>query len=149
VTNHARRSRIPVLPEGFEPPSGALRAPGSKPPMASLPPPAGGTGGIGLIGQSVALHLADLLGPVLSDRLLRDGCLVCAARVKRAIKAWEVDVANAVAAAEPEPGKPDVGVSQSFTIGARGPVCWPCFDPDIDGPFDGTELHALLGDPVD
>lgn len=100
----------------------------------------------GVIGQSVALHLADLLGTFLAEAMLRDGCIVCAARVKRAVHAWEVDAANARAAAEPEPAQPDVGVTQSFTEGARGPVCWSCFDPEQDGPFDVADLMPAATD---
>ena len=83
-----------------------------------------------VIGQSVAYHVAQLLAPVLQrlvDVQERPACIVCAARVKRE---HLLAVANAQAAAEPEPvpGK----VNQSFTAGARGPVCWFCFDPDAD-----------------
>lgn len=84
-----------------------------------------------VIGGTVALHVAQLLGPVLQrlvDVQERYACLVCAAKAKR------VAIANARAAAE-EPA-PQPGISQSFTDGNRGPVCWACYDPDIDGPYD-------------
>ena len=92
-----------------------------------------------VIGEGVALHLAKILGPLLnhmSQQMNRPGCLVCAAKVKRAEREFEIQVANAKAAAEAGPDAPDIGVTESFTDGARGPVCWGCYDPDIDGPYD-------------
>jgi hypothetical protein len=93
-----------------------------------------------VIGQSVAYHVAQLLAPVLqriADQQEQPGCIACAATAKRAERAWEVDAANAKAAAEPLPDKPDTRVNQSITIAPRGPVCWSCFDPDgEDGPYD-------------
>jgi len=85
-----------------------------------------------LIAQAAALLARDVMEALQTQPV----CLVCAARAWRAAKAWEVAVKNAQAAAEPPPGKPDMTTAQSFTAGARGPVCWPCFDPDKDGPFD-------------
>lgn len=93
----------------------------------------------GLIGQSVAYHVTRLLAPALQrlvDVQERYACLVCAAKAKHVERDHEIAVANAKAAAEPEPPAPDVKVSQSFTDGARGPVCWGCYDPDVDGPSD-------------
>ena len=91
-----------------------------------------------VIGQSVAFHVAQLLAPVLQrlvDVQERPACLVCAAGVKRE---HVIAVANARAAAEPEPlpGK----INQSFTDGVRGPVCWECLDPAVDGPFDFADM---------
>lgn len=80
-----------------------------------------------VIGEAVALHLAPLLRPPA-----RPACIVCAAKVKRAEKAHAIALANARAAAEEEPAPPDLGVTESFTDGNRGPVCWGCFDPDKD-----------------
>ena len=54
--------------------------------------------------------------------------------------AYEVAVQNAVAAAEELPEAPDTRVAESFTAGARGPVCWGCYDPAIDGPFDFADV---------
>jgi len=83
-----------------------------------------------VIGGQVALDLVQLLGPVL-QRLVdvqdQPACIVCAVKAKRE---HLVAVANALAAAEPEPGAPVV--RQSFTSGARGPVCWGCLDPELD-----------------
>lgn len=81
-----------------------------------------------LIAQAAALLARD----VLEALQVQPVCLVCAARTWRAAKAWEVAVVNAQAAAEPLPEKPDMQAAQSFTTGARGPVCWGCFDPDKD-----------------
>lgn len=90
-----------------------------------------------VIGQSVAYEIAALLTPVLQrlvDVQERPACLPCAARAKRQ---HVIALANARAAAEVDPPPPPV--SQSFTDGARGPVCWACFDPQVDGPFDMAE----------
>lgn len=103
-----------------------------------------------VIGESVALHLAKILGPVLvrmaEQQQSRPGCLVCAGRVKRAEKAHKIAIANANAAAEDGPEVPDLGVTESFTEGSRGPVCWADYDPEIDGPLDMAEY---LPPPVD
>lgn len=72
-----------------------------------------------VIGETVALHLAPVIARM---RPARPGCIVCAAKVKVAER-------NARAAAEP---MPDLGITESFTTGRRGPVCWSCFDPDED-----------------
>jgi hypothetical protein len=88
-----------------------------------------------LIAQAAALLARDVMEQLRAQQT-QPVCLVCAARAWRAAKAWEVAVKNARDAAEPPPEKPDMTTAQSFTTGARGPVCWPCFDPDKDGPFD-------------
>jgi hypothetical protein len=91
-----------------------------------------------VIGQSAALHLAEVIGPLLEHLATsqhRPGCIVCAARAKRAERAHKIAIANANAAAEDGPEVPDLGVTESFTEGRRGPVCWGCFDPDEDGPL--------------
>ena len=96
-----------------------------------------------VIGESAALHLAEIIGPLLehiATTQYRPACIVCAAAAKRAEKAHKVAIANANAAAEDGPEVPDLGVTESFTEGARGPVCWGCYDPDIDGPYDLGEF---------
>lgn len=86
-----------------------------------------------LVGQSVAYELVRLLGPVLQrlvDVQEQPACIVCAGAAKRAELAHEINAANARQSAEPEPDKPDVKVSQSFTFDpAVGPVCWAHFEP--------------------
>ena len=72
-----------------------------------------------VIGEAVALHLAPIVARM---RASRPGCIVCAVKVKVAER-------NARAAAEE---LPDLGITESFTTGRRGPVCWSCFDPDED-----------------
>ena len=97
-----------------------------------------------VIGGAVAFHVAQLLGPVLQrlvDVQERYACLTCLTNAKRE---HTIAVANAKAAAEPEPKVPTI--NQSFTEGARGPVCWECFDPDKDGILD---MDAYLPPPVD
>ena len=102
-----------------------------------------------VIGAAVALHQAELLGPLL-ERIAtiqyRPACLVCAVAAKRAEHDYEIAVANALAAAEPEPEPPAVTATESFTEGRRGPVCWAHFDPDEDGYLD---LDDYLPPPVD
>lgn len=95
-----------------------------------------------LIGQSAAFHLAQLMEPVLAGIApRRHMCIVCAAKLKAEAKAYETALANAVAAAEELPEAPDTRVTESFTAGARGPVCWGCYDQRLDGPWtDDTEF---------
>ena len=95
-----------------------------------------------LIGQSAAFELAQLLEPLLasiSTRQQRNACIVCAARLKAEARDYETAVEIAVKAAEEPPAPPDTRVTESFTEGARGPVCWADYDPAIDGPFDMAE----------
>lgn len=85
-----------------------------------------------VIGQAVAFHVAQLLGPVLQrlvDVQEHYACLVCTTRVKHELN---IAVANAKAAGEPEPVVKASAIRQAFTDGCRGPVCWECFDPDKD-----------------
>lgn len=91
-----------------------------------------------LIGQATAFYLAELLGPVLEPRK-QYTCIVCTARLKREAKEYETAVANAVAAAEPLPEAPSARIPEAITDGARGPVCWGCFDREKDGPYDMAE----------
>jgi hypothetical protein len=102
-----------------------------------------------VIGEAVALHLAQVAGPLLehiATTQYRPACLVCAVSAKRADRDHQIAVANARTAAEPEPERPDAPVTESFTEGARGPVCWAHFDPDRDGILD---LDDYLPPPVD
>ena len=99
-----------------------------------------------VIGQSVAYELASLLAPVLQrlvDVQERYACLMCTAAAKRELI---TAIANAKAAAEPEPVLKAGAIRQAFTDGCRGPVCWECFDPDKDGI---TDLCDYLPPPVD
>lgn len=99
-----------------------------------------------VIGAAVAVHVAQLLAPVLQrlvDVQERYACLVCTAKAKRELN---IAVANAKAAAEPEPSVKASAIRQSFTDGARGPVCWEHFDPDKDGI---TDLADYLPPAVD
>ena len=82
-----------------------------------------------VIGGTVAVHVAQLLGPILQrlvDVQERYACLTCARKAKA------VAAANAMAAAEDADEVPLPRISQAFTEGKRGPVCWSCFDPDAD-----------------
>jgi hypothetical protein len=98
-----------------------------------------------LIGETVAYNITALLAPVLQrlvDVQERYACLVCAAKAKR------IAVANAKAAAEDDRTL-QPAINQSFTEGNRGPVCWACYDPGIDGPYEGPSLDDCLPAPVD
>lgn len=115
----------PVRPHGTLP--AAFSATGQDVPPS---PEVAAQGLAEVIGGTVALHVAQLLAPVLQrlvDVQERYACLVCTAKAK---SEHAVAVANAQAAAEPEPKVP--AIRQAFTDGARGPVCWECFDPDKD-----------------
>lgn len=95
-----------------------------------------------LIGQASAFYLAQLLEPVLAGIApRRHMCIVCAAKLKAEAKAYETAVEIAVKAAEPLPAEPDTRVAESFTQGRRGPVCWACFDQELDGPFGPITLN--------
>jgi hypothetical protein len=99
-----------------------------------------------VIGGTVAVRLVQLLGPVLQrlvDVQERYACLACTAKAKRELN---IATANARAAAEPEPQVKATAIRQAFTDGARGPVCWECFDPDKDGI---TGMDAYLPPAVD
>jgi hypothetical protein len=97
-----------------------------------------------LIGQASAFYLAQLLEPMLAAftaRQQRAACLVCAARLKAEAREYEKAVDIAVRAAEPIPEPPDTKVTESFTEGSRGPVCWGCYDPATDGPFGPRKVE--------
>jgi hypothetical protein len=82
-----------------------------------------------VIGGTVAYSLAQLLGPVLQrlvDVQEHYACIVCSRKTK------SIAVANARAAAEHDVEVSLPRISQAFTEGKRGPVCWSCFDPDAD-----------------
>jgi hypothetical protein len=78
-----------------------------------------------IIGETVALRLAE----IVPELTWTPGCLVCCREAKRAERDHNVAVANAKAAAEPLPDVPQVQVSQAFTIGPDGPVCWAHVEP--------------------
>jgi hypothetical protein len=102
-----------------------------------------------IIGQAVALYLGELLAPLLTGlagQRRNHVCLRCAADAKRADREHEIAVANAKAAAEELPDAPDIKLNESFTDGARGPVCWQHFDPERDGIFD---FDGILPPAVD
>lgn len=132
--------------------SNTRRATGVKPAFAGKVPPSPDVAERTLaevIGDAVAVNLAKMMGPMfraLAEAQRRPGCIACAAKVKQAERDYEVAARNAAAAAEPEPDKPDVGVTESFTDGSRGPVCWGCYDQRLDGPWtDGTEFTGPFG----
>lgn len=79
-----------------------------------------------IIGKAVALHV----GQILQQMPWQPGCLTCITEAKRAEQEYQVACRNAVAAAEPAPDEPLVGVNSAITIGPAGPVCWQHFDPD-------------------
>lgn len=56
-----------------------------------------------IIGQTVALHLANVLGPMLQQVQAQPACVICVQGHKQAAKAHDVAVANAAQSAEEPP----------------------------------------------
>lgn len=100
-----------------------------------------------VIGESVALHLANILGQILPQmRPQGTACLFCALAAKQALAAYTVACENAQAAAEDIPRPPEPPIQQAFTwspVAAAPdvpPVAAPvCFDHLPVGPTDVTE----------
>lgn len=73
-----------------------------------------------LIGQAVALHLAQLLQhglpQLLSGLPLQPGCVLCTADAKRAQDAWLAAAQEAMAAAQEAPPRPAAGIRPSVTV---------------------------------
>lgn len=74
-----------------------------------------------IIGQAVALHV----GQILTQMPWQPSCIVCVHAAKGEEYIYQVDVANAQAAAEPLPDEPEVGINLAITIDpTAGPLCW-------------------------
>ena len=92
-----------------------------------------------LVGETVSLRLAEVLPPLIAQAIAQAGsqtaCLLCVAAHKTAARAHDVDVANALAAAEPEPelSLPEVGRAVTWAPPGAGqppvPVCYEHLDP--------------------
>ena len=93
-----------------------------------------------VIGQAVAVHLGQLLGPLvqhIAQQQAQPACVICVQARKAAEQAHQVAVANAQQAAEPEPEAPELpGIMPAITsmpLGAPGqppqvlPVCYGHF----------------------
>jgi hypothetical protein len=99
-----------------------------------------------VIGESVALHLGQLLGPQLAAiRQLQamPACVICTQTRKQAEHAYQVALANAGRAAEPVPGAPVLPeIALAVTWVPLGqppqavPVCYPHFP-------DGPQVRAV------
>jgi hypothetical protein len=95
-----------------------------------------------VIGQAVAVHLANVLGQILPQmRPQGTACLFCALEAKQALAAYQVACENAQKAAEDIPPPPQPPIQQAFTWSpiAAGPNVPPvavpvCFDHLQAGP---------------
>jgi hypothetical protein len=89
----------------------AKDAPASKPPLAALPPPPSPDvaqhGLAQVIGQAVALHLAEMLGQLLPAMPWQPDCFFCLLGAKKTVRDHQVAIANAQAAGEEMPALPD------------------------------------------
>lgn len=110
-----------------------------------------------VIGQAVAVHLAQVLGQILPQlRPQGTACLFCAIEAKRVLAAYQVACENAQAAAEDIPQPPQPPIQQAFTWSpvASGPNVPPvaapvCFDHLQAGPgVRPTGLVLPDGRPV-
>ena len=95
-----------------------------------------------VIGETVALHLARLLGQLLPQVAGRGECFFCILAAKAQVQAHQVAVANALAAGEEAPGMPEPPpVARGITLvlvtqaiqGPAGPIpqsgtVWACWD---------------------
>jgi bacterioferritin-associated ferredoxin len=90
-----------------------------------------------VIGETVALHLAQMLGQVLARMPYLGECARCIRSAKLGIRAYEVKVANAQQAAEPVPERPaPPEVARAVTWQDGEPVCFGCYR--LDGPEEWT-----------
>ncbi len=107
-----------------------------------------------VIGESVALHLAKLLGELLPKLTTNPACEACTGRHKLAARELEIDARNAKAAAEPEPERELPLIRQAFT---QQDGRWTCYeDFEIAPPLAAIEtrrgtvyLEGAPGVPVE
>lgn len=59
-----------------------------------------------LIGESVALHLSELLGRLLPQMPWQPNCYFCMVAARQAVRAYQIQAQNAVQAGEPVPEMP-------------------------------------------
>ena len=72
-----------------------------------------------VIGQSVALHLGELLGQLLPQMPWQPECFFCLVAAKQLVKDYQVLVANAQAAGEdnpPPPAPPGVNRASTYVV---------------------------------
>jgi hypothetical protein len=117
-----------------------------------------------VIGETVALHLAQMLGQLLPQMPWQPECWFCVADARQRVRAYQVLVQTAQQAGEPVPDAPDppavakaithVPVTQLVQTPA-GPVpgtcavpaCWDHVQVQADGPKP-TGLFAPDGRPI-
>jgi hypothetical protein len=117
-----------------------------------------------VIGETVALHLAQMLGQLLPSMPWQPECYFCSAGARTMVRAYQVAVANAQQAGEPVPPQPDppavakcmtwVPVTQLVQTPA-GPVpgtaavpaCWDHVQVHGEGPRP-TGLVMADGRPI-
>lgn len=105
-----------------------------------------------LIGQSVALHLADMLGQLLPQMPWQPDCLFCLLTAKKTVKDHQVAVANASTAGEDMPPLPDAptvnrAVTQVPTAGGSVWACWDHLELPPEPPRQ-TGLVNPAGQPI-
>lgn len=148
MTNHARRPG--AIPAAFSP-TGKEVPPSPDVAEHSLAQ---------VIGQSVALHLAQLLAPgieqlikVASQVQPQPACVLCVQECKQAEAAWQVAAQNAMQAAEPEPAPfaaPPIAQAVTWMPIGQPPVAVPlCYGHVPSGPqVRATGLVAPNGQPI-
>jgi bacterioferritin-associated ferredoxin len=117
-----------------------------------------------VIGETVALHLAQMLGQLLPQMPWREDCYFCIVSARQMVRAYQVAVTTAEQAAEPVPDPPaapqvaravtHVPITQLVQTPA-GPVpgtcavpaCWDHVQVQADGPKP-TGLFAPDGRPI-
>lgn len=93
-----------------------------------------------VIGESVALHLANILGQILPQmRPQGTACLFCALAAKQELAAYQVACENAQKAAEDIPEPPQPPIQQAFTW---APVAAAPNMPPVPGPVCFDHLQT-------
>jgi hypothetical protein len=86
---------------------------------------------VNALGQSIACHLAAVLGELVKRATAQPDCLPCIIEAKKQIRAYEVRCANALAAGEDAPALPEPPqVARSVTVQHGDPVCFGHVETD-------------------
>lgn len=125
----------------------------------------------GLIGESVALHLAPLLGELVQRVTAQPECFFCLSNVVQVVRGYQVAVQNAERAGEELPPPPEPpSVNRSVTrvpavqlaqgpggpvpVGCSVPACFECMQaqaqvqPGQGGPRVSVGLVDVAGNPL-
>jgi hypothetical protein len=106
--------------------------------------------GVGILGRTIAVELAGMLGQLLPRMPWQMSCMFCVLAAKQVVRDHEIACQNALAAGEEPPALPEppavamaitqVGMLQTAPGGlpagvAPVPVCWDHVQiPGVDGP---------------